>query len=59
MFELSSFVHIMSFNWFVGLVFLLGWIEDEAPMNSFPPTLEPKSDDIFCCQIGYCKMTEL
>jgi hypothetical protein len=32
----------MSFDWFVDLVILLGWVEDEAPLNSFPTDFEPK-----------------
>jgi len=44
----------VSFGWHVGLVFFLGWIEDEAPLHSFPttrqnflrPTLLPQDDTI-------------
>jgi hypothetical protein len=39
-------LYIMSFDWFMGLVFVLGWIEDEAPLNSFPTNFEPKQKKI-------------
>jgi len=45
----------MSFDLFVDLVIILGWIEDEAPLNSFPINFEPKPDRIYCGQFGYCR----
>jgi len=36
----------------------LGYIEDEAPLNSFATNFEPKPDKIICDQFGYYRMTE-
>jgi hypothetical protein len=35
----------VSFGWLVGMV--LKWIEDEAPLHSFPPNFELKPDKVF------------
>jgi hypothetical protein len=48
----------MPFDWFMGLVFLLRWIEYEASLNSVPKNFEPKPDEIFCAQFGHCRMTK-
>jgi hypothetical protein len=45
-----------SLDWLVGLVFLLGWIEVEAPSHSFPANFEPKSDKflaVYFATTGY------
>jgi hypothetical protein len=42
-----------SFDWLVGLVFLMGWIEDEAPLHSFPTNFELKSDRMFSGMFCY------
>jgi len=57
MFELLS-SKVASFDWFVGLVFLLGWIEDDAPFSKFSTNSEPKPDKILCGQFGYYRMIE-
>jgi len=36
----------MLFDWHVGLVFMLEWIEEEAPSNLFPTDSEPEPDKI-------------
>jgi hypothetical protein len=48
----------MSFGWLVGLGFLLGWIEDKAPLYSFQIDIEPNPDDIFFGVFSYHRMTE-
>jgi len=42
-----------SFDWFVGLVFLLG---NEAPVHSFLTNFEQIPDKIFCGLFCYCRM---
>jgi hypothetical protein len=46
------------FDWFVGLVFLLGWTKDEATMYSFPTNSAPKPHKIFCGPVFYYRMTK-
>jgi len=44
MFELQG----ASFDWFVGLIFLLGWIQDESLLNPLPTNCVQKPHEIFC-----------
>jgi hypothetical protein len=44
----------MSFDQLVGLIFLLGCIEGEDPLHSFPTKFEPKPGEIFCGPFCYC-----
>lgn len=38
-----------SFYWLVGFVFLVAWIEVEAPLHSFSKSFDLKPDRIFIC----------
>jgi hypothetical protein len=51
-------LQVLSFDWLVNFVFLLGWIEDEAPLHSFPINFVPKPDGTFSGSFGYHKMTD-
>jgi hypothetical protein len=42
----------------VGLVFLLGWIEVEASLYSFPTNVELESDKIVGGLFGYHRIIE-
>jgi hypothetical protein len=42
----------------LGLVFLLGWTQDEATLHSLPTKFKPKPDEIFCGLFCYHRMTE-
>jgi hypothetical protein len=46
MFDVSVF-KVMSFHWLVSLVFLLGWVEAEAPFYLFAANFELKPDTVF------------
>jgi len=37
---------------------LLGWIEEEVPLNSFPTNSEPKPDRIFCGEFCCCRLAK-
>jgi hypothetical protein len=42
-----------------GLVFLMRWFEDEAPLHSFATNFERKSDEIFSGLFYHHRVTEL
>jgi len=37
-----------SFDWFVGMVFLLQWTEDDVPLYSVPPKFLPSQNFWLC-----------
>jgi hypothetical protein len=48
---------MQSFDWFVGLVFVLGWIEDEAPLNTSQTNFN-ENQTVFYSQFGYCMYSQ-
>jgi hypothetical protein len=49
---------LKSFDWLVDLIILLGWIDVEVPLHSFPVHVEVKSDEIFIVVFCYHRMLE-
>jgi hypothetical protein len=47
-----------SFGLLLGVVYLVGWIEDEATLHSYPPNFEPKPNEVFCGLVCYLSVTE-
>jgi hypothetical protein len=43
---------------FVGVVFLMQWMNDEDPLHKSPTSFKRKLDNIFCGQFYYHKVTE-